>query len=212
MVEYYIIGNGGFAKEVYYYAELVLGKNVPFKGFIDYKPTATSKKVRNVECAVIDEDFFLQNVPKVPTTYLYVGLADPKQLEKIVQKFSGYTFPNLIHPTATADYQSLTIGEGNIVTGGCFFSPDVEIGSFNIFNGLCTIGHDVTIGSYNVFGPGSKISGTIVMGSGNLFGLNAATLQNITIGNNNVLGAGALAIKSFGSNMVMIGSPARQLS
>jgi sugar O-acyltransferase (sialic acid O-acetyltransferase NeuD family) len=211
MIHYYVIGCGGFAKEVYFLADEVFKGTQAFKGFIDYKPQQTTLPIRGHQCSVIDEDWFLANIPKDASTHLYIGMGSPTQTEKVLQKFSGYQFPNLVHPGFIGDLPSIKMGNGNIITAGCIFTVDISIGSYNIFNLHTTVGHDTMIGDNNIFNPGCNVSGGVTIGSGNLFGTNATVLQNLTIGNNNILGAAALANKSFDSGLVMIGAPAKPL-
>lgn len=65
-------------------------------------------------------------------------------------------FPNIIASSVEfTDEQSFSIGEGNIIGGGCRFTCDVHIGSFNLFNSGVIVGHDAVVGDYNIFMPGS---------------------------------------------------------
>jgi sugar O-acyltransferase (sialic acid O-acetyltransferase NeuD family) len=208
---YYILGSGGFAKEVYFLADECLNDTYKFSGFIDFKPKTKSIIVRGIEEVVIDEDYFLENVKPSSDINIFHGVGDPLLLEKLSERFHNYTFPNLIHPNFVGDKKSIQLGNGNIITAGCIFTVDIKIGSNNVFNLNITIGHDCVIRDFNVFNPGANISGGVNIGSGNLFGTNCTVLQMLQIGKNNVIGASSLANKNIDDNSIMVGVPAKKI-
>ena len=209
--KYYIIGSGGFAKEVYYLAEESLDISYQFHGFIDYQPKCDTIIVRGKIAPVLDEDYFLNNIKPAEDVILYFGVGDPKLIEKLAVLFQNYHFPNLIHGSFIGDVNSIKLGRGNIIAAGCLFTVDITVGSFNIFNLNSTIGHDTVIKNCNVFNPGCNISGDVSIGSNNLFGTNSTVLQGLTVDDNNILGASSLANKAIHSNSLMVGVPAKKL-
>ena len=209
--QYYIIGSGGFAKEVYYLAECTLDDSYEFLGFIDFKPENDTIKVRGKIACVIDEDYFLNTIKPSSEINIYIGVGDPKLIEKLSLRFQHYHFPNLIHKSFVGDCNSIIFGKGNVITAGCIFTVDIEVGSFNVFNLNTTIGHDTVIKNCNVFNPGCNISGDVNIGSNNLFGTNSTVLQGLSVNDSNVLGASSLANKVIFSNSVMVGVPAKKL-
>lgn len=212
MKHYYILGSGGFAKEVFFLASEVLDSNHFFGGFIDRNPSNDSIEVRKQTVKVWDENQFLNQIPPSENNIVFMGVGDPKLLLKLSVKFQDYHFPNLIHPTFVGDMQSIQLGRGNIICAGCIFTVDIVIGSYNIFNLGVTIGHDSSIENGNVFNPGVNVSGGVQMGSGNLLGTNATVLQYLKIGNYATLGAASLATKSIEDHQVMVGVPAKPLN
>ncbi len=210
--EIYIIGSGGFAKEVYFLIDDInkFSETPKFKfcAFIDI----TEHQLLSIgadQFPIITEDVFI-SMNKSSDTCLAIGIGDPKILEKLAEKFAGkFNFPNLIHPSVNAYWTSIKLGQANIITAGCIFTVDIEIGSFNIFNLNTTLGHDSIIGSFNVINPGVNISGGVKIGKGNLIGTNATILQYISVGDYSVLGASSLLTKNLDSNWVAIGSPAK---
>jgi sugar O-acyltransferase (sialic acid O-acetyltransferase NeuD family) len=212
MKHYFILGSGGFAKEVYFLASEVLDSNYQFGGFIDRNTINDYIEVRKHKVKVWDENIFLSQVLPQNNTTLFMGVGDPKLLLKLSVKFQEYHFPNLIHPSFVGDFQSIQLGRGNIICAGCIFTVDIQIGSFNVFNLGVTVGHDTRIENGNVFNPGVNVSGGVQMGSGNLLGTNATVLQYLSIGNYTTLGAASLATKSIEDHQVMIGVPAKPLN
>lgn len=209
--DYYIVGSGGFAKEVYFLAEKTLGNQHNFKGFIDKEPEESFIKVRGAQESILDENEFLDQIKPSKQLVLFMGIGDPKILMRLSSVFKDYEFPNLIAKSAIYDEQSVRLGRGNIITDGCIFTVDIQIGSFNVFNLGVTIGHDTQIDSANIFNPGSNISGSVVIGNANLFGTNATVLQNLSIGSENILGAASLANRGFEDNQIMVGVPAKNI-
>jgi sugar O-acyltransferase (sialic acid O-acetyltransferase NeuD family) len=207
-MKYFIIGNGGFAKEVLFLSKEVFGTLNDFSGFIDYKPNLDSVLCMGAEYPVIDENEFL-NLDKFDCS-VFLGIGDPKKIKKVVEKFSKYKFPNLIHPNVIMD-KSVILGLGNIITAGCILTVDIVIGNFNIINLSTTIGHDTQIKNFNVFNPGSNISGRVSVGNGNLFGTNSTVLQGLNIGDNSTIGASSLINKNVDSNLVVVGVPAKAI-
>jgi len=208
-MKYYIIGSGGFAKEVFYLVDTNWNVSAEFAGFID----VDNKEfiiARGEHYPVIKEEVFLETVAPSQQVALFMGIGNPKVLASVANRFNAYAFPNIIHRGVHID-NSVKLGKGNIITAGCAFTVDIEVGSFNIFNLNTTIGHDALIGNANVFNPGCNISGSVKIGDMNLFGTNATILQGIIVGNRSTLGASSLANKNIGDDMVMVGVPAKQL-
>lgn len=209
--EYYIIGSGGFAKEVYFLAEETLEDDYSFGGFIDFEPKVKKQKVRGKEENVLDEEYFLSQVAPQDNRFLFMGVGAPELLYKLSNKFKQYNFPNLIHPGFIGDRSSIKFGRGNIITGGCVFTVDISIGSFNLFNLMTSVGHDTSIGDCNVFNPACNISGMVKIGSRNLFGVNSTVLQELEVKNDNIIGGASLANKPVESESVVVGVPAKKI-
>jgi sugar O-acyltransferase (sialic acid O-acetyltransferase NeuD family) len=209
-MDFYIIGSGGFAKEVYFLYSEMENDDFSFKGFIDFQPISHFLQIGGEEYDILDEDSFLGNYPTESRSEiaLALGLGNASKLKEVISKFSGFTFPNFIHPNVIWDKKSFRLGEGNILTAGCVITVDIEIGDFNILNLNTTIGHDTKIGSYNVFNPGCNISGGVSIGDSNLFGTNSTILQNLKVGSKSILGAGAVLTKSLESSKLAVGVPA----
>jgi sugar O-acyltransferase (sialic acid O-acetyltransferase NeuD family) len=205
----YIIGNGGFAKEILFLLKEVYGPSVDFGGFIDFQPKHNEIVCLGQKFPVLDEDEFLKSWNK--DCNLFLGIGEPRLIQKIVNKFGEFNFPNLIHPSVVGHFDSIRIGSGNIITAGCVLTVDISIGSYNIFNLNTTIGHDTTIGNFNVFNPGSHISGSLNISNSILFGTNSAVLQGLKIGSKSIIGAGSLVNKNVEENTVVVGVPARAI-
>jgi sugar O-acyltransferase (sialic acid O-acetyltransferase NeuD family) len=201
----YIVGAGGFAKEVFWLLRTIYGQKLNFKGYIDKNGEIST------ENNIVDEDHFLLNNKPADDIILFLGLGNPQKSKSIINKYAEFSFPNAIHPNFQADHSRIEMGRGNIITAGVVFTTDINIIDFNILNLNTTVGHDVKIGSFNVINPGANISGSVVIGENNLIGTNATILQGVKIGNNSVLGAGSLANKDIEDNQIMVGVPAKPI-
>jgi sugar O-acyltransferase (sialic acid O-acetyltransferase NeuD family) len=212
MSEFYIIGSGGFAKEVYTWSKEILLDEFEFKGFIDISSDNQFVKYGSEKLPIIEENDFLKKIKPADNIRLIIGIGNPFVIRKISQLYKDYNFPNIIHPSMIGNKNSISFGRGNIVTPGCIFTTDIHIGSFNIFNLHSTIGHDCIIGNFNVFNPGANISGGVEIGSSNLFGTNCSVLQYLSIGDENTIGAMSLVNKPITSQNTVVGVPARSMN
>ena len=124
--KFYIIGSGGFAKEVYFLASEALETKWQFGGFIT-SGSGEQKPVNygSLKLPVIAEDIFLSQVAPGGQVILFIGIGNPKLIEKLSIKFREYNFPNLIHPNFVGDRQAITMGIGNLITAGCIFTADI---------------------------------------------------------------------------------------
>jgi sugar O-acyltransferase (sialic acid O-acetyltransferase NeuD family) len=208
----YIIGSGGFAKEVFWLIEEInnVRPTFSFQGFIDFKQKDNSLILAQKEYSIFDEEEWLnQHVNNPESINLAIGIGNPASIRKVSEKFKSFDFPNIIHPSFKGYSPSIKLGIGNLITAGCIFTVNINIGSFNIFNLNTTVGHDVIIGNGNVINPGCNISGATNIGNFNLLGTNSTILQNVTIEDNTILGAASLANKNIESNKVAVGIPAK---
>lgn len=143
---------------------------------------------------------------------LVIAIGNPKSLRGVLERITNpkIYYPNLIAPDfVIVDPENFSIGEGNIIQGGCLASCDVSIGNFNILNGDIVMGHDSKIGNFNVIMPDIRISGEVTIGEGNLIGVGSIILQQIKVGNNVHLGAGAVLMTKPKDGCTYLGNPAK---
>jgi len=202
----YIIGCGGFAKEVYGILKDI--NKFTIKGFVCEDNTIDHINLYGETIPLISEDYFFSNIRN---ENIVISVGSPKIINKIRCKYLNYKTPNIIHPTHLSDIKNIKIGIGNIITQNVIFTTNIEIGSFNIFNLNMTVGHDCIIGDMNVFNPSVNISGNCNIGNGNLFGVGCVVLENMEIGENNILGAASLINKKINNNGIYVGIPAKHL-
>lgn len=204
MKEIYILGAGGFAKEIYFLITQIGGYVV--KAFIDLKTSPdTMMPIGKTSIPVLGEE----QLDDLKDICLAIGVGDPRLNKKITNRFGHrFEFPNLIHPAAIGDFSNIAMGQGNIICAGCNLTTEIELGSFNILNLSVIVGHDVVIGSNNVINPCACISGGVQIGDCNLIGVHATILQYKHIGNNSVVGAASLVMNNVGDGITVAGNPA----
>ena len=142
-----------------------------------------------------------------------ISIGNPDSIRKVRKRITNpnISFPNVIDPNfGKADAQCFSIGEGNIIQGGCWASNDVKIGNFNLLNGDIVLGHDVVIGDYNVLMPDIRVSGGVTIGECNLIGVGSIIIQQIKIGDYVTLGAGAVLMTKPKSGCTYLGNPAKR--
>ena len=208
----YIIGSGGFAKEVFFLLKEVYRDRINFHGFIDITNNGILD-IGDSQLAVINENSFDSEVgSNTSDIELYLGLSTPELMKKIVDRFKRFRFPNLVHSSFCGNLDSIKFGKGNIITPGCIFTVDINIGSFNIFNTNTCVGHDSVIGSYNVFLPRTQVSGCVKIGDLNIFGMSSSILQGKKVGNNNSFGAYSFIIRNVQDDASYFGIPAQKIN
>ncbi len=207
MTDLWILGAGGFAKEVCWLARATGKFNV--RGFFDLSG-GYETVIGNISYPVLPEGA-IATLKK--GSALAIGSGDPHVIAKLSARYKEeWPFPNLIHPTMTGDEHGVTMGIGNIITSNTMFTTAIRIGSFNVFNLTCTIGHDCIIGDANVINPSANISGSVTIGNNNLIGTNATVLQGLNIGDDCRIGAGSVVTKDVASGLTVVGVPAKTLA
>lgn len=202
-----IIGAGGFGQEVFCIWRDILnteGTEYEFIGFFDDKQV--EKKVFGDVIGSIED---LNSI--IHPLEVAIAIGTPKTLQMIRNKLTNNNliFPNIIHPSCLfLDQETVTLGNGNIISLNVIISCNVKIGDFNVFNTRATLGHDDSIGSYNVLSPNTQISGNVEIGNCNFFGFNSGIIQGKKIGDNNVIGVGAIALRTIKDDGIYIGNPA----
>jgi acetyltransferase-like isoleucine patch superfamily enzyme len=181
----YILGNGGFAQEVYDLIFLQQHSDVEFGGYITLNeniPYIISKKgIKQFKYE--DESSFV------------LGTGNKKWRKRFLDHFLYHYpknkthFPN-IYATNTYMSSFKQEGYGNIYCPFTLVNGQTNIGNFNLFNAHSSIHHDCTIGNNNIICPYTGIMGYCSLGSDNFFGANSIITPKIIIGNNNTISAG----------------------
>lgn len=205
-----IFGAGGFGKEI---ASLIgrINESEPKWNLIGFFDDGKDKGMSISHYGTVLGGMDELNNYSSPLA-VSIAIGNPKSLKNVRERITNnhIYFPNIISPNfGMADKATFSIGEGNIIGGGCWASCDVSIGNFNILNADIVIGHDVNIGDFNVIMPDIRISGEVSIGEQNLLGIGSIILQQIKVGNHVHLGAGAILMKKPKDGGVYLGNPAK---
>lgn len=205
-----IYGAGGFGREVACLISRINGTSQTWNliGFFDDNPDLKGKMISHfAPClgGIVEVNNYKNDL------CITIPIGNPGIVKSIVERIinNRISFPNLIDPSfCVADSESFSIGQGNIIQGGCSASCDVSFGDFNVLNGSVVFGHDAKVGNYNTFMPATRISGEVIIGDDNFFGVGSIVLQQIKIGNGVRLGAGSVMMTKPKDGNLYIGNPA----
>ncbi len=182
---YYILGQGGFAHEVY--EQFILrSPNRLFGGFIvlnDNKAIIFSQTHGATEFDYPENAAFILGTG---TKYWRT-----KFLQHFLAKYPAIEehFPNMYSDHAYISKIS-NIGIGNVFCPFSLVNADANIGNFNLFNVYSSTHHDCEIGSYNIISPYTAILGNCKVGNHNFFGSHVTVAPKTTICDDNTISAG----------------------
>lgn len=206
----YIVGTGGFAKEVAQVAAMLNAHASEWKAirYISEHPNEAGPLPYG---SIGGDDQFLTDLDEEAD--VAIGVGEPRIRQKIVETLRrkpNLRFPNLIHPRVDIDPTVVRMGEGNFIANGSVLTCDIVLGNHNLINYTATIGHDCRIGSFNVINPGANVAGHVRLEDACLVGTGAQILAHLRIASRTVIGAGAVVTKSIDEPGIYTGIPARK--
>lgn len=209
MKDLYIIGAGGFGREVAWLVERI--NSVQFtwniKGFIDDNEKLIGTKQDDYE--VVGNCDFLK---KMNNAYAVCAIGNAKIRKVIIDRFrdSSVKFATIIDPSVILS-NSVEVGEGTIICAGTIITVDVKIGNHVIINLDCTLGHDDIISDFVTIYPSVNVSGMVHVEECVELGTGTQIIQGKTIMNNIIVGAGSIVLDNLSENGVYVGGPARRI-
>lgn len=208
----YIIGTGGFAKEVGQLAHTINATR-PRWSSIQYLAEDKSQIGGVLPFGkIVGTDELLNREEEVDVA---IGIGRPSIRRSVageILRRPWLSAPNLIHPRVDIDNRWIRMGVGNIITCGVILTLDIVVGDFNVFNLNCTVGHDASIGNYCVINPATNISGGVKIGDECLIGTGAQILEHVSIVGGTTVGAGAVVVKTIAEPGIYVGVPGRRIA
>jgi sugar O-acyltransferase (sialic acid O-acetyltransferase NeuD family) len=202
----YILGAGGFAKEVLN-IYIDAGREDEVIGFLEEN---CQRRGELLNGKPINDVSILENAERHNIKLICaIGTPLRKRLIEYTEQL-GYDYDTIIHPSVIKS-KWVTFGRGDIICAGNIFTSQISIGDHTIINLDCTIGHDVYIGKYCTISPGVHISGRVKIGDGVFIGTGAVIIPRVNIGNNSIIGAGAVVTKDIPENVLAVGVPAEPI-
>lgn len=198
----YILGNSGFANEIFEQIFLRNHKN-SFGGFII---------LNNDKPFVIDNEGSYEF--DYPSNSCFVlGTGNKKWRKYFIDHFKQhYPLSSTYFPTFCAEDAHIskmsTLGIGNVFCSFSLTNADAQVGDFNCFNMFSCISHHCKMGNYNIMSPYAGIMGYCTVGDNNFIGTHSTITPKLTIGNDNTISAGECLFdnlgdrKFFGSGVV----------
>ena len=209
MKNLYIVGAGGFGREVAWLVERINEKEKTWnlKGFID--DNIELQETTEGGYPVVGSCDYLTSIDEMVWVVCAVGNA--KVRKKIIEKleqFSNISFATLVDP-AVISSKRVDIGEGSIICAGTILTVDILVGKHVIINLNCTIGHNDIIDNFVTVYPGVHISGNVKVGECTELGTGMQIIQGKKIGCRSIMGAGAVVIKDVPDDCTAVGNPAK---
>lgn len=209
MKDLYIIGAGGFGREVAWLIERFneVEPTWNIKGFIDDDESLWGTKEDEYE--VIGGCEYLKQQGNI---YAVCAVGSSRVRKIIVEKLkdSEIKFATLIDPSVLIS-KRVEIGEGTIICAGSIVTVDVKIGNHVIINLDCTIGHDDVIKDYVTIYPSVNVSGNVVLGECSELGTGMQIIQGRSVVAHTIIGAGAVVVKNIDEAGTYVGSPAKKI-
>lgn len=209
MEDLYIIGAGGFGREVAWLVERINCKEKTWnlKGFIDDNEALWGEKADGYE--VLGGCEFLKNQKDA---YAVCAVGNSRVRKQIVEKLSesSVRFATLFDPSILMS-NNVSIGEGCIICAGTIVTVDITIGNHVIINLDCTVGHDDILHDFVTVYPSVNISGNVEVGECTELGTGTQIIQGKKIGAGSIIGAGAVVVRDIPDRCTAVGSPAKPI-
>lgn len=209
MKDLYIIGAGGFGREVAWIVERInsIKPTWNLKGFIDDNETLWGST--EGEYHVFGGCEYLSALEGV---YAVCAVGSSNVRKKIIEKLkdTSVKFATLVDPSVLYS-NSVKIGEGAIVCAGTIITVDVNIGDHVIVNLDCTIEHDAVIDDFVTIYPSVNVSGNVLIGECSELGTGTQIIQGKKVISNTIIGAGAIVVKDCLESGTYVGSPAKKI-
>jgi len=209
MKNLYIIGAGGFGREVAWIVERInsIKPTWNLKGFIDDNETLWGS---------IEGEYHVlggcEHLSTLEDVYAVCAVGSSNVRKKIIEKLkdTSVKFATLVDPSVLYS-NSVKIGEGAIVCAGTIITVDVNIGDHVIVNLDCTIGHDAVIDDFVTIYPSVNVSGNVLIGECSELGTGTQIIQGKKVISNTIIGAGAIVVKDCLESGTYVGSPAKKI-
>ena len=209
MKQIYIVGAGGFGREVFDWMmeTLDLFEEYSFAGFLDDNLQALDGVP--IQASVVSK---ISDYKIGENDYLICGIGDPSLKKEICQSLveKGGKFISLIHPSARLGRGS-KIGNGSVVCPNVVITCDVEVGDFVVINLSTTLGHDSKVGNWSTLSAHCDVTGFVEVGESVFMGSGARIIPSKTLGEASVIGAGSVVIRDVASGTSVFGNPARTI-
>lgn len=205
-----IIGSGGLAREVRWLIE-DCNRNQNRWNILGWISKEEPGTVIAGLPVLGDDDWLVKHKEPIDVA---VSVGNGKLRRKIVaylRQNSNISFPTIISPSAEMS-DSVTLGEGAIITAKSILTVDIEIGDFFFCNLACTVGHDCRFDDYVTLNPGSNISGNVTLGECVTIGTGASIIQGLSVGKNTFIGAGAAVVCDIEADCTAVGIPAKPMT
>ena len=208
MKKLYIVGAGGFGREVHAWASQHpdCSRLWSVAGFLDDNASALASF-----------GDFARVLPltghAVEAAAVYVcGLGKPELKEKLLGPLlaAGADFPPFVDRSARLGAR-VRLGRGVVLCPGVVVTTDAAIGDFVMINLNSTVGHDAAIGDWTTLSAQCDVTGGARVGRRCFLGSRATVIPGKSVGDRTVVAAGSVVMTDLPADVLAAGSPARAL-
>ncbi len=208
----YIVGAGGFGREVLAYARDVLSSSsssLPFTiaGFLDDNPDALHGR----DTAGVVVVGSLSSLAPGRDDRFVIAVGDPRtrralSLSLSARGVTAESFVSIVHPTA---YVAGSVAPGCILAPFSFVGPGARLAAHCALNTYASAGHDASLGEHCVLSPYAVVNGEVILEDGVFLATQAAVVPGKRIGAWSKLAAGAVAHADLAAGTLALGNPAK---
>jgi len=207
MKDLYILGAGGFGREVYGWLldEQKLLTQYRLRGFIDDAPTALDSMPIDAEVVAS-----FSALPDFANAAFICGIGNVALKRKLCEpmRAAGAEFLSLIHPTALVG-RNVRLGQGVVLCPRVTLTCDIELGDLVMLNCHSSAGHDVVIQDWVTVSAHCDLTGGTQVGEAAFLGSGVRVIPGKRIGAQATVGAGSVVIRNVPEGGRVFGNPAR---
>jgi sugar O-acyltransferase (sialic acid O-acetyltransferase NeuD family) len=202
-----VISAGGHAR-VLISALKVLNKNI--LGITDRSPDIVGEHIHDIKVLGGDDIIMDYSPDSIELVNGIGSISSTDKRKDIYLQFKkyGYSFANIIHPSAII-MSEVKLGEGVQILAGAIVQTGCVIGNNSIINTGAIVDHDCIIGEHVHVAPGAVLSGGVHIGTMSHIGTSSTVIQGIKIEEWVTIGAGAVVLNDIPKGKTAIGIPAR---
>lgn len=188
----FILGNGGFAKELKNYF------------------TSTNSFWTHITLIGQEDMPDYQRQTSMLGNYRTILGSGKCDIKARMEKSIIGDIASFYHPKSIICTNENYIGDGTVIAPGAVIAPNVRIGKHVLINYNATIGHDTIIGDLSVVSPNAAVGGNCKIGKQVYIGAGATIKEGTTIPDKTTIGMGAALIEDIvGCNQTLVGVPAK---
>ena len=190
----YILGNGGFAHEVFDHIFLKNNK-YKFTGFITL----------NDDKAFVISETGVNHFKYDSDAAFIVGTQNTIWQHKLIDYFLNLYepikkhFPNIYSSRSSVSATSM-LGIGNLFMPFSSVNGISNIGNFNSFSSYSSVHNRCKIGNHNIFYPYAGIMNQCSVGNNNILQPNSIITEKVIIGSDNIISAGECVFDNIDNN------------
>ncbi|MCS3455398.1 sugar O-acyltransferase (sialic acid O-acetyltransferase NeuD family) [Aeromonas sp. BIGb0405] len=209
MNKLYLVGAGGFAREIYSYIskkEFIVD-GFKLEGFLSDYPSDLNGF--NIGFKIVDQA--ISNKLDV-TDAVIIAVSDCDFKEKLYEHYKslGVKILTYIHETAFIG-ENVAIGEGTVVCPYATLTTDIQVGVAVTVNAYSSVGHDVTLGDFCTLSGHCDVTGHVYLDNKVFMGSHALIIPKVKVGQGAIIGAGSVVISKVKPGTTMFGNPAKKI-